>query len=55
MAAPMRYPPEVRRRAVEIYRTGDPKPVIRRMARGLDMHHEALRDRIRQDFRTRSA
>ncbi|MFJ9847639.1 transposase, partial [Kitasatospora sp. NPDC101155] len=49
MAAPVKYPPELRRRAVEMYRTADPKPVIRKMARDLGVHHEALRNWIRQD------
>ncbi len=49
MAAQMKYPPELRRRAVEMYRSADPKPVIRQMARDLGVHHEALRNWIRQD------
>ncbi|MFJ7280224.1 transposase [Kitasatospora sp. NPDC098663] len=49
MAAPMKYPPELRQRAVAAYRAADPKPVIRQMARDLGVHHEALRNWIRQD------
>ncbi|MGW0396221.1 transposase [Streptomyces sp. NPDC003042] len=49
MAAPMKYPPELRRRAVQMYREADPKPVIRRMAGELGVHPEALRNWIRQD------
>ncbi|MEU4303783.1 transposase [Kitasatospora aureofaciens] len=49
MAAQMKYPPELRRRAMEMYRAADPKPVIRQMARDLGVHHEALRNWIRQD------
>ncbi|MEU8928169.1 transposase [Kitasatospora sp. NPDC048545] len=49
MAAPMKYPPELRQRAVAAYRAADPKPVIRQMARDLGVHHEALRNWIRQE------
>jgi transposase-like protein len=31
-----------------MYRTAEPKPVIRRMAEELGVHHEALRNGIRQ-------
>jgi transposase len=31
-----------------MYRTAEPKPVIRRMAEELGVHHEALRNWIRQ-------
>ncbi|MFJ9846851.1 transposase, partial [Kitasatospora sp. NPDC101155] len=34
---------------VAVYRTADPKPVICKMARDLGVHHEALRNWIRQD------
>ncbi|MGW2376333.1 MULTISPECIES: transposase [Kitasatospora] len=34
---------------MEMYRSADPKPVIRQMARDLGVHHEALRNWIRQD------
>ncbi|MFC5666315.1 transposase [Kitasatospora misakiensis] len=39
----------MRQRAVAAYRAADPKPVIRQMARDLGVHHEALRNWIRQD------
>ncbi|MFD3941090.1 transposase [Streptomyces sp. NPDC058611] len=47
MSAP-RDPLELRERAVRMYRTVEPKPVIRRMAEELGVHHEALRNWIRQ-------
>lgn len=49
MAAPKKYPDELRQRAVRLYRESDPKPVIRRLAEQLGVHHEALRNWIRQD------
>lgn len=49
MAAPRRYPDELRERAVRLYRESEPKPVIRRLAEQLGVHHEALRNWIRQD------
>ena len=49
MAAPKKYPDELRARAVRLYREADPKPVIRRLADQLGVHHEALRNWIRQD------
>ncbi|WP_329108698.1 transposase [Micromonospora sp. NBC_01699] len=48
MAAPKKYPDELRARAVRLYRESDPKPVIRRLAEQLGVHHEALRNWIRQ-------
>lgn len=48
MAAPRKYPLELRERAVRMYRASEPKPVIRRMAEELGVHHEALRNWIRQ-------
>ena len=48
MAAPRKYSLELRERAVRMYRTSEPKPVIRRMAEELGVHHEALRNWIRQ-------
>jgi transposase-like protein len=48
MPAPRKYPLELRERAVRMYRTAEPKPVIRRMAEELGVHHEALRNWIRQ-------
>jgi transposase len=47
--APKKYPDELRERAVRLYRESDPKPVIRRLAEQLNVHHEALRNWIRQD------
>ncbi|MEO3745312.1 transposase [Plantactinospora sp. B5E13] len=48
MAAPRKYPDELRQRAVRLYRESDPKPVIRRLAEQLGVQHEALRNWIRQ-------
>jgi len=48
VAAPKKYPDELRARAVRLYRESDPKPVIRQLARQLGVHHEALRNWIRQ-------
>jgi len=47
--APRKYPPELRERAVRLYRESSPKPVIRHLAEQLGVHHEALRNWIRQD------
>jgi len=44
-----KYPPELRERAVRLYRESDPKPVVRRLAEQLNVHPEALRNWIRQD------
>jgi transposase len=49
LAAPRKYPDELRERAVRLYRESDPKPVIRRLAEQLNVHPEALRNWIRQD------
>lgn len=48
MAAPKKYPDELRERAVRLYRQSEPKPTIRRLAEQLGVHHEALRNWIRQ-------
>ncbi|MGM7442604.1 IS3 family transposase [Streptomyces tunisiensis] len=48
MPAPRKYPLELRERAVWMYRAAEPKPVIRRMAGEIGVHHEALRGWIRQ-------
>jgi transposase-like protein len=40
---------QLRERAVRLYRESDPRPVIRRLAEQLGVHHEALRNWIRQD------
>lgn len=49
MAAKRKYPAELRERALRLYRESDPKPVIRKLAEQLGVHHEALRNWIRQD------
>jgi len=49
MAGQRRYPPELRERAVLMYRTAEPKPVVRALARQLGVHPEALRTWIRAD------
>jgi transposase-like protein len=49
MAAPKKYPDDLRARAVRLYRESQPKPVIKRLAEQLGVHHEALRNWIRQD------
>ena len=49
VGAPRKYPDELRERAVRLYRESEPKPVIRRLADQLGVHHEALRNWIRQD------
>lgn len=43
-----KYPPELRERAVRLYRESEPRPVIRRLAEQLNVHPEALRTWIRQ-------
>ncbi|MFF0533617.1 transposase [Nocardia amikacinitolerans] len=48
MAAPKKYPDELKARAVRLYRESDPKPTIRKLAAQLGVHHEALRLWIRQ-------
>ncbi|WP_433520413.1 transposase [Nocardia pseudovaccinii] len=48
MAAPKKYPDELKARAVRLYRESDPKPTIRKLAAQLGVHHEALRHWIRQ-------
>ena len=49
MAATRKYPVELRERAVRLYRESDPKPVIRRLAEQLNVHHEALRRQAEAD------
>jgi transposase len=49
VAAPRKYPDELRARAVRLWRESEPKPVVRRLAEQLGVHHEALRNWIRQD------
>jgi transposase len=48
VAAPKKYPDELRARAVRLYRESESKPVIRKLAEQLGVHHEALRNWIRQ-------
>ncbi len=48
MGAP-KTPDELRERALRLYRETEPRPVIRRLAEQLGVHHEALRTWIRQD------
>jgi transposase len=48
VAAPKKYPDELRQRAVRLYRDSDPKSVIKRLAEQLNVHPEALRNWIRQ-------
>ena len=49
MAAPRKYPDELRERALRLYGDSNPRPVIRRLAEQLGVRHEALRTWIRQD------
>jgi transposase len=49
VAAPKKYPDELRARAVRLWRESDPKPVIKRLAEQLGVHPEALLNWIRQD------
>lgn len=49
MPAPRKYPPELRERALRLYRESDPKPVVKRLAEQLGIHPEALRTWVRQD------
>ena len=48
MAAPKKYPDELRERAVRLYRESDPRPTFRMLAEQLGVHHEALRNWVRQ-------
>ncbi|WP_067683287.1 transposase [Nocardia miyunensis] len=41
-------PDELKARAVRLYRESDPQPTIRKLAEQLGVHHEALRNWIRQ-------
>jgi transposase len=53
MVAQMKYPVELRERAVKLYRGTRPRPVIRQMAQDLGVHPEALRGWIRADEKAR--
>jgi transposase len=44
-----KYQPELRERALRLWRESEPKPVMAHMARQLGIHPEALRTWIRQD------
>ena len=48
MAAPKKYPDELRERAVRLYRTSSPRPTFRQLGDQLGVHHEALRNWVRQ-------
>ena len=48
MAAPKKYPTELRERALRLYFESEPRPVVRRLAEQLGIHNEALRTWIRQ-------
>jgi transposase len=48
VAASKKYPDELHARAVRLYRESDPKPVIRKLAEQSGVHHQALRNWIRQ-------
>jgi len=50
MVGQRKYPPELRERAVAMYREAEPKPAVRQMARQLGVHPEALRTWIRKDL-----
>ena len=49
MPAPRKYPPELRERALRLWRESDPRPPVAQLARQLNIHPEALRSWIRQD------
>jgi transposase len=49
VAAPKKYPDDLRTRAVRLFRESDPKPLIRKLAEQLGVHPETLRTWIRQD------
>jgi transposase-like protein len=49
VAALKKCPASCVKRAARLYRELDPRPVIRRLAEQLGVHHEVLRNWIRQD------
>jgi transposase len=49
MAAPRKYPPELKERALRLWRSGQPRRPIAHVARELGIHPEAMRTWIRQD------
>lgn len=49
MAAPRKYPPELKERALRLWRSEQPRRPIAHVARELGVHPEAMRTWIRQD------
>jgi transposase len=49
MAAPGKYPPELKDRALRLWRSEQPRRPIAHVARELGIHPEAMRTWIRQD------
>jgi transposase len=49
LAAPKKYPDELRERAMRLYRESQPRPSFKRLAEQLNVHPEALRNWVRQD------
>jgi transposase len=49
MSSQRRYPPELRERAVRLYKTAQPQPSMRGLARQLGVHPEALRSWVQRD------
>lgn len=49
MSAHMRYPAELRERAVKLYRSTRPRPTFRHLGEQLGVHPEALRGWVRAD------
>jgi transposase len=49
MAAPRKYPPELKDRALRLWRSEQPRRPIAHIARELGIHPEAMRTWIRQD------
>jgi transposase len=49
MAAPRKYPPELKERALRLWRLEQPRRPIAHVARELGVHPEAMRTWIRQD------
>ena len=49
MAAPRKYPPELRERAVRLWRSEQPRRPVAHVARELGIHPEVLRSWIRRE------
>lgn len=49
MPAPRKYPPELKERALRLWRSEQPRRPIAHVARELGIHPEAMRTWIRQD------